>query len=94
MQDKHFVIIVLYVDDLIITGNNEDHIKQVKGELQAEFKMTDLGTLHYYLGFEVTQHQKNIFLGQTKYDTNLLKKLIMEYCKPSLTPMEHNLKHS
>ena len=54
MQDKHFVIIVLYVDDLIMTRNNEDHIKQVKGELQAGFKMTYLGTLHYYLEVEVT----------------------------------------
>ena len=49
MQYKHFVIIVVYVDDLIITRNNEDHIKKVKGELQPSFKMTDLGTLHYYL---------------------------------------------
>ena len=71
------MIIVLYVDDLIITGN-EDHIKQVKGELQAGFKMTDLGTLHYNLGFEVTQHPNNIFLSQTKYAIDLLKKFGME----------------
>ena len=88
MQDKHFVIIALYVDDLIITRNDEDHIKQVKGELQAGFKMTDLGILHYYLGVEVTQHPNNIFLIQTKYATDLLKKFGMEECKPSLTPME------
>ena len=56
--------------------------------------MTYLGKLHYYLGFEVTQHQKNIFLGQTKYATDLLKKFGMEECKPSLTPMEQNLKLS
>ena len=94
MQDKHFVIIVLYLDDLIITGNNEDHIKQVKGELQAGFKLIDLGTLHYYLRVEVTPCTNNIFLSQTKYATNLLKKFGMEECKPSLTPMEQNLKMS
>ena len=94
MQDKHFVIIVLYVDDLIITGNNEDHIKPVKGELHAGFKMTGLGTLHYYLEVEVTQHPNNIFLSQTKYAIDLLKKFGMEECKPSLTPMEKNLKLS
>ena len=43
MQDKNLVIIVLYVDDLIITGNQEVHIHQVKQELQKGFKMTDLG---------------------------------------------------
>ena len=88
MQYKHFVIIVLYVDDLIITRNNEDHIKKVKGELQPSFKMTDLGTLHYYFGVEVTQRPNNIFLSQTKYATDLLKKFGMEECKPSLTLME------
>ena len=50
IQDKHMVILVLYVDDLIITGNNEAHIKQVKEELKAGSKMTDLGTLLYYIG--------------------------------------------
>jgi hypothetical protein len=50
MQDKHMVILVLYVDDLIIIGNNEADIKQVKEELKEGFKMTNLGTLHYYLG--------------------------------------------
>ena len=56
--------------------------------------MTDLGTLHYYLGDEVTQHPNNIFLSQTKYATDLLKKFGMEECKPSFTPMEQNLKMS
>lgn len=40
----------MYGDDLIITGNHDDHIAQVKKELHAGFKMTDLGLLHYYLG--------------------------------------------
>jgi hypothetical protein len=87
MKYKNLVILVLYVDDLIIIGNNEVHIKQVKEELQAGFKMAYLGTLHYYLGVEVTQHPNHIFLIQTKYSTDLLKKFGMEYCKPSLTPM-------
>jgi hypothetical protein len=94
MQGQNLVIIVLYVDDLIITGNYEDHIKQVKQELQKGFKMTDLGPLRYYLGVEVSQQRHQIFLNQTKYATYLLKKFGMENCKPSLTPMEKNLKLS
>ena len=54
-QGKNLVILVMYVDDLIITSNNDDHIEQVKKELHAGFKMTDLGLLHYYLGVEVSQ---------------------------------------
>jgi hypothetical protein len=94
MQDKHMMILVLYVDDLIITGNNEAHIKQVKEELKAWLKMTDLGKLHYYLGVEISQHPNQIFFSQTKYATKLLNKFGMEDCKPSLTPMEKKLKHS
>lgn len=94
MQQKNLVIIVLYVDDLIITGNHEVHLHQVKQELHKGFKMTDLGPLRYYLGVEVTQHPHQIFLSQTKYATGLLKKFGMENCKPSLTPMEQTLKLS
>jgi hypothetical protein len=94
MQGQNLVVIVLYVDDLIITGNHEVHIKQVKQELQKGFKMTDLGPLQYYLGVEVSQQSHQIFLSQTKYATKLLKKFGMEDCKPSLTPMEQNLKLS
>jgi hypothetical protein len=94
LQGKNMVILVMYVDDLIITGNNDDHILQVKKELQAGFKMTDLGLLHYYLGVEVFQHSNNIFISQCKYASELLKIFGMTDCKSVLTPMEKNLKLS
>jgi hypothetical protein len=56
--------------------------------------MTDLGTLHYYLGVEASQHPNQIFLSQTKYAIELLNKFVMEDCKPSLTPMEQKMKLS
>ena len=62
-QGKNLVILVMYVDDLIITRNNDDHIAQVKKELHAGFKMTDLGLLHYYLGVEVFQCPHHIFIS-------------------------------
>ena len=89
------MIIVLYVDDLIITRNNEYRNKQLKGELQACFKMTKFRNTSL-LSWESKSLnvQNNIFLIQTKYATYLLKKFGMEECKPSLTPMEQNLKLS
>jgi hypothetical protein len=47
------VMLVMYVDDLIIIGNNDNHIAQVKQELQARFKITNFGLLHYYLAVEL-----------------------------------------
>ena len=56
--------------------------------------MTNLGPLRYYLGVEVSQLTHHIFLSQTKYAKELLKKFGVEDCKPSLTPMDQNLKLS
>ena len=71
-QGKNLVILVMYVDDLITTGNNDDHIAQVKKELHAGFKMTDLGLIHYYLGVEVFQRPHHIFISQSKYVAEIL----------------------
>jgi len=84
----------MYVYDLIITGNHDDHIAQVKKELQAGFKMTDLGLLHYYLAVEVFQRPHHIFISQSKYAAEVLQRFRMQDCKPVLTPMEQNLKLS
>jgi len=59
-EGEHLVVLVKYVDDLIITGSNDNHIVHVKKELLAGFKMTYLGLLHYYLGVEVFQHAHHI----------------------------------
>ena len=59
------LILVLYVDDLFLT-KNEKLIIWCKKKLAFEFEMKDLGLIHYFLGLEVWQRQKKIFLGQRK----------------------------
>ena len=54
--------------------------------------MTDLGYVHYYLGIEVTQHPKFIFLSQKNYIGDILNNFGMDECNPLITPMEQNLK--
>jgi hypothetical protein len=49
------VMLVMYAHHLIITRNNNDHIRQFKHELQAIIKMIDLGLLHYYIGEKIFQ---------------------------------------
>lgn len=89
---KTFVYLVVYVDDLLMTGNNESYISSIKKELRKGFEMTDLGYVHYYLGIEVTQHPKSIFLSQKKCNGDLLNRFGMDECNPLTTPMEPNLK--
>jgi hypothetical protein len=52
---------------MLITGDNEDHISYVKQQLSAEFHMSDLGPLNYFLGIEVKQSTKGYHLSQSKY---------------------------
>ena len=67
------VIILLYVDDLLLTGV-EGRIEECKKQLATEFDMKDLGLMHYYLGLEVWQGPDKVYLGQGKYVIKLLKR--------------------
>jgi hypothetical protein len=79
------------VDDLFLTGE-ENLITDCKKKLVAEFKMKDLGLMHYFLGLEVWQSTEKIFLNQGKYAVEILKRFDMLECKSMNTPMETKLK--
>ena len=64
---NHLIILVLYVDDLILTGSDPNLITHVKSSLKQNFEMSDLGHLHYFLGLQVLQTKEGIFLSQSKY---------------------------
>eukprot|EP00253_Pinus_taeda_P003162 PITA_03162 len=55
---KSLIILVLYVDDLILTGSDPNHINHVKSSLKKKFEMTDLGHLHYFLGLQLLQSKE------------------------------------
>ena len=89
--DDEPIILLLYVDDLFLTGN-EKQIKECKKKLAEEFEMKDLGLMHYFLGLEVWQNSKGIFLNQGKYAVEILKRFDMLECKAMATSMDSNLK--
>ena len=85
-------ILIVYVDDIIVTGDDESEIENLKRKLQAEFKVKDLGGLKYFLGMEIARRQKGIFISQRKYTLDLLKETGKLGCRPAGTPLERNLK--
>jgi hypothetical protein len=87
-----FLIVGVYVDDLIISGPNVRDIVQFKFEMKKKFSMSDLGLLSYYLGIEVKQEDSGITLSQTAYASKILETAGMLNCNPSATPMESRLK--
>lgn len=91
---RSVVYLVVYVDDLMIIGNNDDYIASVNKKLQKVFDMSDLGLLHYYIGIEVDQKPRHIFISQKRHVGNLLNKYGMMDCNLVGTPMEKKLKFS
>jgi hypothetical protein len=87
-----FLIVGVYVDDLIISGPNVRDIVQFKFEMKKKFSMSDMGLLSYYLGIEVKQEDSGITLSQTAYASKILETAGMLNCNPSATPMESRLK--
>ncbi|GKV47717.1 hypothetical protein SLEP1_g54586 [Rubroshorea leprosula] len=86
------LIICVYVDDIIYTGSSNILIEEFKKNMSAEFDMSDLGLLHYFLGLQIYQTDYGIFVSQEKYALDLLKKFNMQNCKMSATPMNTNEK--
>eukprot|EP00253_Pinus_taeda_P035057 PITA_35057 len=88
------IILVLYVDDLILTGSDPHLINHVKSSLKKKFEMTDLGHLHYFLGLQVLQSKEGISLSQSKYACDILRHFHMEDCKPAPSPFQSGVKLS
>ncbi|XP_040372840.1 uncharacterized mitochondrial protein AtMg00810-like [Rosa chinensis] len=84
--------LIIYVDDMIITGDNSEEVERLKDLLASEFEMKDLGSLKYFLGIEVARGSSGIFLCQRKYVLDLLTETGMLGCRPADTPIEQNHK--
>ena len=88
------LLVCLYVDDLIFTGNSQSMIDELKKSMTGEFEMTDIGLMSYYLGIEVKQTDEGIFISQEGYAKEILKRFGMDKCNLVGTPIEHKAKPS
>ncbi|GJU59922.1 ribonuclease H-like domain-containing protein [Tanacetum coccineum] len=86
-----FLALLVYVDDIIITGNSVSKIEKFKVFLKSKFMIKDLGKLKYFLGIEVIDTEKGICLNQRKYVLDLLSEYGMLACKPAKTPLMSKL---
>ena len=89
MDDEPFILL-LYVDDLFLAGN-EKQIAESKKKLDEELNLKYIGLMHYFLGLEVWQILEGIFLNQGKYAMEILKRFDILDCKSMATPTYTNL---
>ena len=91
----HFVIIAIYVDDMMFFSNNTEMLEREKKAIAKRFQVEDLGELHYVLGMDIVhdREQRTTSISQKKYQEGVLKKFDMENCKPVSTPLEFGKKY-
>ncbi|KAK3035428.1 LOW QUALITY PROTEIN: hypothetical protein RJ639_032853, partial [Escallonia herrerae] len=88
-----FLAVLIYVDDVIVTGTDSAKISWLKHYLDTKFHIKDLGKLKYFLGIEVARSSDGIVLSQRKYVLDILTECGLTGCKPSSSPMaeQHQL---
>ncbi|XP_038885878.1 uncharacterized mitochondrial protein AtMg00810-like [Benincasa hispida] len=86
------VVLIVYVDDIVLSGDDEGEITRLKTRMAREFEIKDLGKLSYFLVMEVARSRQGISISQRKYTLDLLKEIGKTGCKPADTPVEYNAK--
>ena len=83
-------ILLLYIDDMIITSDDMQGIQDLKHFLGRQFEMKDLGPLNYFLGLEVSSSADGYYLTQAKYTSDLISRVSITDSKIVDTPIEYN----
>uniref|UniRef100_A0A2N9FTS7 Uncharacterized protein n=1 Tax=Fagus sylvatica TaxID=28930 RepID=A0A2N9FTS7_FAGSY len=92
-SSSHTILLLVYVDDIIVTSDHPSHLSTLITKLSSKFAMKDLGPLNYFLGVQVSHFGGSLFLSQHKYAKKILAKASMTDCKPIGTPLaqKHHL---
>ncbi|CAN1749024.1 Retrovirus-related Pol polyprotein from transposon TNT 1-94 [Linum perenne] len=88
----HITYILVYVDDLIITGSNDSYLQTFINRLDQAFALKDLGKLHHFLGLEIVHEGKAMHLSQSHYISEILAKSHMQTSTPISTPADPQCK--
>lgn len=83
-------LLILYVDDVYITGDNTSNIAAIRANIQREFEMCDLGLLSYSLELEFIFDSTGILVTQRQYVCELLSDFGLSECRPAHTPISTN----
>ena len=86
--------LLLYVDDIVLTGSSQALLQRITSQLKDEFPMSDMGQLSYFLGVKVDHNRAGLFLSQRQYATEIIERAGMKDCKPLSTPADVNAKLS
>ena len=86
-QGKDFLLVQVYVDDIIFGSSNVKLCKDFEGVMRQKFEMSAMGELNYFLGIQVEQKKDGMFIHQTKYVHDVLTRFKMNDCSSFDTPI-------
>lgn len=89
-KDYEFVVVIIYVDDILLTGNLTSLIAHVKAFMHSQFKIKNLGPMKYFLGLEIARSDLGNFLNQRKYTLDILADTGMIAINLSMVLIEQN----
>ena len=87
-----YIYLIVYMDDIVITGSDHDGIQKLKQHLFSHFQTKDLGKLKYFLWIEIAQSNSGLIMSQKKYVLDILEETGMLDCKLVDTLMDPNVK--
>jgi len=93
-DERAILVAQVYVDDIVFGSTCDKHTQIFSKEMHDEFEMSMVGELTFFLGLQVRQLESGIFLSQTKYAKDLVKKFKLESAKHARTPMSSSIKLS
>jgi len=86
------VFLAVYVDDILLTGNNEVEISSLKTFLDSTFKIKDLGQVHFFLGIEILHTEYGLLLTQRKFINELLQEFDCSSLNTVVCPLDYTIK--
>lgn len=92
-QNGRSLVLLLYVDDILLTGSHDDLVREALDALHKRFAMKDLGTPKYFLGIEIEQLEGGMFLHQEAYTKDILQQAAMIDCNPMPTPLPQRIEN-
>ncbi|WMV21337.1 hypothetical protein MTR67_014722 [Solanum verrucosum] len=86
--DSSVSIVTIFVDDILMTGNDMNELNNLKAFLHNEFRIKDLDSLHYFIGMEVLRESHGLILSQRKFTLDLLEKFHSSHLTPVSSPLD------
>ncbi|GJY44730.1 retrovirus-related pol polyprotein from transposon TNT 1-94 [Tanacetum coccineum] len=89
---KHTLHVQIYVDDIIFASTDPKDCDRFSNEMSSKFQMSMMGQISFFLGLQISQNPRGIFINQSKYANEILKKFYLHKSNPVETPMVERTK--